>query len=191
MRKKQVFTAGFGLMELMVSISIMIVITSVIMARHDSFNAASLLRGQAYAIALQAREVQLNAISATKEGDFRNVFGLHFDTRNNPNGYAIFKDNNSNDYFDAAEVYGKQGVVDRRFYIKAIRLMAGAAVSATPTNISVSFKRPNFDARIYTAAGTQAASSVSGVEVDIGVVGTADVRTVEITKTGQISVKGL
>ncbi len=169
------------------SISIMIVITSVIMARHDSFNGATLLRGQAYAIALQAREVQLNAISATKEGDFRNVFGLHFDTRNNPNGYAVFKDANDNDYFDASEVYGKQGVVDRRFYVKQIRLVNGVAVN----NVSISFKRPNFDARIYTGANSEAASSVSGVEIDIGVVGTADVRTVEITKTGQISVKGL
>jgi type II secretory pathway pseudopilin PulG len=195
MRKNSIFTSGFGLMELMVSISIMIVITSVIMARHDSFNAASLLRGQAYAIALQAREVQLNAISATMEGGFRNVFGLHFDTVNNPNGYAIFKDadsgGTSNNYYDAAEVHGKQGVVDRRFYIRAIRLMSGSAVSSTPTNISISFKRPNFDARIYTSAGNEAASTVSGVEIDIGVVGKADVRTVEITKTGQISVKGL
>lgn len=195
MRNSQYFKSGFGLIELIVSISIMILITTVIMARHDSFNGASLLRGQAYAIALQAREVQLNAISATEGGGFRNVFGLHFDTRNNPNGYTVFRDTNgpvanNNDYFDAGEVYGRQGAVDRRFFVRAIRIMNGATVLSTPTEVSVSFERPNFDARIFTGANAEA-TTASGVEIDIGVVGTADVRTVEITKTGQISVKGL
>ena len=195
MRRHDFLQTGFGLVELVVSIGIMVLITTVIMTRHDSFNGASLLRGQAYAIALQAREVQLNAISATEGGGFRNVFGLHFDEVNSPNTYAVFKDTNAgannNDYFDAAEVYGKQGVVDNRFIIRDIRLMNGAAIFSSPPRVSVSFERPNFDARIYTAANTPANAAVSGVEIDIAVVGTGDIRTVEITKTGQISVKGL
>lgn len=196
MRRHDFLLTGFGLVELVVSISIMVLITTVIMARHDSFNGASLLRGQAYSIALQAREVQLNAISATEGGGFRNVFGLHFDEVNSPNTYAVFRDTNgafanNNDYFDAGEAYGKQGVVDRRFIIRDIRLMNGAAIFSSPPRVSVSFERPNFDARIYTAANTPANTAVSGLEIDIAVVGTGDIRTVEITKTGQISVKGL
>ncbi len=169
----------------------MVLITTVIMARHDSFNGASLLRGQAYAIALQAREVQLNAISATESGGFRNVFGLHFDSANNPNTYAVFRDANNNDYFDAAEVFGKQGVIDNRFRIQEIRLMNGSVVFSRPARVSITFERPNFDARIYTAANTPANASVSGAEIDIAVTASGDVRTVEITKTGQISVKGI
>lgn len=191
------YQAGFGLVELVVSIGIMVMVMGVIIVKNSSFNGATLLRDQAYVVALDVRSVQLQAVSAERSTeDFRNVYGLYFDT-NNPNVYKIFRDNQDgsgyyNYSFDSGEEYGKPGQIDGRFSIDAIRLV-GSSVT-TPSSVSVVFERPNFDARIF-ANGSED-SSVSGVEIDVRVKGTSGdgankVRTIEVTKTGQISVKNI
>ena len=55
---------GFGLVELLVSISIMLLVTMVVLVNHESFNNGALLRSQAYEVALRLREVQLSAVGA-------------------------------------------------------------------------------------------------------------------------------
>ena len=48
---------GFGLIELMVSISVMAIVSAIILVKQNSFNGAILLRSQTYEIALDVREV--------------------------------------------------------------------------------------------------------------------------------------
>ena len=184
---------GFGLVELMVSISIMVLITSVILVKNNSYNGATLLRNQAYEIALQLREVQLLSISAAESGSgFRNVYGVHFSTAAN-NTYFIFRDKDSDYYFDDAdgERFGKQGSLDSKFVIDAIRLID----SPDPlVQLSITFERPNFDAKFYEGSLNFVAPAVSAVEIDVRTKGTTGlgsgkIRTVEITRTGQITVK--
>lgn len=181
---------GFGLIELMVSIAVMAIVSSIILVRQNSFNGGVLLRSQAYEVALAAREVQLNAVSAVGvAGDFRTLQGLHFDTNTANNGiFRVFRDADNDGFFDAAESLGQQGALDSRFEIRAIRTLGD---SYTGTAISIVFERPNFDARFFDSAGEVNASSI---EIDIarrGVSGsTPDVlRTLEITSTGQIIVQ--
>jgi type II secretory pathway pseudopilin PulG len=182
---------GFGLIELMVSISIMVLVTTIILAKQSSFNSAVLLRSQAYEIALAVREVQMGVVSAGSDGTgaFRSVQGIYFDTGSNGT-YRIFKDAGSpgNMRYDSSEEYGKQGFVDPRFEIRAIRAVGGTMAG---TGLSVVFVRPNFDAKFYDSSGQINASSV---EIDVArknITGTGPsvLRTVEITATGQISVK--
>ncbi len=183
--------AGFGLIELMVSIAIMALVSSVIFVRQSSFNGAVLLRSQAYEIALQAREVQLYAVSAIGDtGSFRDRYGLYFNaaTPNNVT-YNIFRDADDDEWYDAGEQFGFQGRLDRRFEIRAVRAVGGDTI--TGTELVVLFERPNFDARFYDTAGELAADRI---EVDIALVGNSgtgpgDVRTLEITSTGQIAVQ--
>lgn len=181
--------AGFGIIELLVSISIMVIISAVIMVQQKSFNSAVLLRSQAYNIALEARQIQLSAVSATgAAGDFRSLLGLHFDTASNQE-YKIFKDADNDKYYDATEIFGKQGKLDKRFEIRAIRAVGD---TITGTAVSVVFERPNFDARFVDSSGELI--NASGIEIDIaqkdGQSGTNDIiRTVEITSTGQIAVQ--
>lgn len=189
--------AGFGLIELLVSISIMVIVASIILVRHNSFNSAILLRNQAYQIALHMREVQLSAISASGEaGDFRAVLGLYFTTSTVPpldNGhYQVFKDTPSgvhaNGFYDtnAGEEYLGRSTLDDFFEIREIR--ADGVVKTGP--VSVVFIRPNFDALFFDSNGKISASEI---EIDVarrGAVGNTSsvVRTIEITSTGQISV---
>ena len=182
---------GFGLIELMVSISIMLIVSSVILARQSAFNGAVLLRSQLYEVALAVREVQLSAVSAESNGSgsFGSVQGIYFDTATSNNGsYVTFHDMDGDFFYDSNEQFGKQGLVDKRFEVRAIRAIGG---TINGTGVAVVFKRPNFDAQFYSSTGKISASSI---EVDIskrGNTGTTNdvVRTLEITATGQITVK--
>jgi len=189
---------GFGLIELMVSVSIVVLVTSIILAKHDKYNSAVLLRSQAYDVALKMREVQLQAVSATGQGgEYRNVMGLHFNTTNTANTYyQVFVDRNGNNFYDPnnvpAEAFGPRINLDRRFEFSSVITLVGGS-GGTPTALSVIFERPNFDARFFTAANTEASSNVSGMELGVRLKGTTDngagsVRTVEVSRTGQIVV---
>lgn len=186
--KKAESQQGFGLVELMVSISIMAIVMAVVLVRQTTFNSAVLLRSQAYEVALSLRTVQLSAVSASNEaGDFREVLGVHFDTSDS-DAYRIFRDSDSgiddNNYYDSGEAFGLQGKLDDRFEIRAIR--AGGDVS----QLSVIFERPNFDARFFDSGGE---IDVSTIEIDVARRGAdsgcSAVRTVEISNTGQITVQ--
>lgn len=187
---------GFGLVELLISITIIVIVTSIILVRQDSFNGAVLLRSQAYQIALHLREVQLSAVSAQFDtGDYRSVIGVHFnESTGNNNSYRIFRDSeigaNSDNSHQPSEEFGIQGVLDPRFEIRDIRPSPATSYNAG-NGLSIVFQRPNFDARFFSG-GTQVNASV--VEIDVarvGETGTGNnvVRTIEISSAGQISVQ--
>lgn len=170
----------------------MLLVIGVVLVRQDSFNGAVLLRSEAYEIALSAREVQLNSVSAMSiAGNYRTLLGLHFDTSNDAL-VRIFTDTssgpNANGFYDSGEAFGKQLNIDSRFEVRALRAV-GDSISGTA--LSVVFERPNFDARFFDSGGVVNASSV---EIDISKRDqngddSGTVRVVEITSTGQITVK--
>lgn len=184
---------GFGLIELLVSISVMVLVTSVILARHDAFNGATLLRSQAYDVALALREMQLLAVSATNDSSgFRSIYGVAFDTAT-PGVYVIFRDDNYNYFYDAGEEFGQQGFLDERFLIDDIRLVGSGGDAGSRTDVTILFERPNFDALIYKSLNSPAAAGIYAVELDVRVRGTTgnsagEIRTIEITRTGQVTV---
>jgi len=186
--------AGFGLIELMVSITIMAIVAAVILARQSSFNGAVLLRSQAYEIALTMREVQLNAISAVSDGsgDFRKIHGVYFDTSENGNrSYRIFRDADGDGFYDAGEEFGVQGFLDNRFEIDDI-IVTGGSFTDDGSDITIVFERPNFDARFFQ--GSNRELDVTMVEIVLrrsGTTGTdvGDIKTIAVTPAGQIAVQ--
>lgn len=175
----------------MVSISIMVIIVSIVLVRQGSFNSAVLLRSQAYEIALQLRQIQLNAVSASGDaGDFRTLLGTNFNSNAGSNTtYRIFRDLDGDSDYDVNEEFGLQGLLDPRFEIREIR---SYGTGATHGELSVVFERPNFDARFYNGSGS--VINASRVEIDVARkeatgTGPGDIRTVEVTSAGQISVQ--
>lgn len=184
--------AGFGLIELLISISVIVIVTSIILIRQDSFNGSVLLRSQAYEVALELRSLQLNAVSARYDtGNFRSVIGAHFNETAGVNlGYRIFRDADSDNFYDANEEFGMQGILDSRFEIRDIRPNPATGYNAA-SGLSIVFQRPNFDARFFSGGSQVNASTVEIDIARIGVSGTGQevLRTIEITTAGQISVQ--
>ncbi len=174
-------TQGFGLIELMVSVTVMLLVATVLIVRQNAFNGTSLLQSQAYEVALAAREAQLNAVSAsTIGGNTREMRGLYFNSAT-PNTYRLFTDVDGDGFYDSGEEYGTTGSVDSRFEISALRVGG-----VSQTELAVVFERPNYDARFFDSAGQ---ISGSEAEIEIRIVGRSEVRTVTVTPTGQISVE--
>ena len=185
--------SGFGLVELLVSISIMVLIMAVMLINQTSFNSAILLRGQAYEVALTVREVQMSAVSSSNEADintFRSILGVHFSTTDN-GIYTIFRDADGHGFYNSGEEYGLQGFLDGRFEIRDIQVFGGTDL--VNGELSVIFERPNFDAR-FTVDNTGMPIDATSVQIEIarkGVTGAGSgvSRMVEITSTGQIAVQ--
>ncbi|MFW6210470.1 MAG: hypothetical protein ACOC4E_03200 [Patescibacteria group bacterium] len=190
--------AGFGLIELLVSVSIMALVSGIILARQGGFNSAVLLRSEAYSMALTIRDVQLSAVSAMAETDgstanYRQTRGVHFETSSSLNQiYQPYTDQDDNDHFSSSDTTGLPERLDSRFEIRSIMTDTGSATSSQ-TALSITFDRPNFDARFYDEAGTELGSVVAA-EIVLSRAGVSggecgiDYRVVRVTRTGQVSV---
>lgn len=195
--------SGFGLVELMVSVAIMMLLTSVILVRQSSFNGAVLLRSQAYEVAFAIRRAQLMAVSGNNRGvaaaTTTQQYGVFFDT-DTPNTYILFHDVNANGQWDPGAIppdvqIGAPGTIDKRFKIKKICDVNGNDITGNGpmhTSYAVSFIRPNFDAK-FNDAVDGSYETLTPIYIDIAQINTTstssdDVRRVEIGGTGEISV---
>lgn len=176
---------GFGLVELMVSMSIMALVSAVIITRQSSFNGAVLLRNQAYEVAFALREAQLLAVSGGDESVRR--YGIYINTADaTEHQYTLFADNDSDGRFDAGEQIGLTGKLDTRFEIRESFIGASAQ-----TEMVILFERPNFDAKYYNNSGIEQTDNVAYIDIArTGVTGSqvGTVRRVQVSNTGQISV---
>lgn len=189
-------TLGFGLIELMVSISIMTLVSTVILVKNRSFNNALLLRNQAYEVAFSLRQAQLLAVSGTKESVSNSTqYGIYFDIGSSPGDgqYQLFRDDSRSGSnlgrWDSGDVrIGAIGSLDNRFVIQEI-LDAGGI--PREDRLSVTFVRPNFDALFKDSSGGYFAGPIYLKISPKDTNGYVDVpfRLVEVTSTGQISVK--
>jgi Tfp pilus assembly protein FimT len=169
---------GFGLVELLVSITIITIVTGIVLARHSNFNSAILLRNQAYEIAFHIREAQQLAVAGTSEVDQTGpqVFGVYFDS-DNPGEYTLFKDSGDNP--NGLRVSGGDEDLithrlDSRFEISSI--------TASPLHIT--FERP-----LYNATFRSSGSVASPVTITIGEISSGKTRSIIVTSAGQVTVQ--
>lgn len=172
--------AGFTLVELMVTVGIIMIITAVVIVRYGAFNSAVLLKSQAYEMALNLREAQVFAISARgDQSAFRDGYGLYFNTAT-PNQYRLFFDRNGSGFYNSGEEVGEPFIIDARFMIRNI-----CTTACTSSQLSVLFKRPDFDANLWIYGGSPASARIV-----ITPASDADIeRSVTVSNTGQISVE--
>lgn len=187
---------GFGLIELMVSISIMALVAGVVLTRHAAFNGAVLLRNQAYEVAFAIRKAQLLAVSGNNAGATGSTqqYGVYFNETDGLNtNYVIFNDVDADGRYDkgAPDIDIELGTFDKLFDIRDV--YNGSSAPIAGDQVSITFRRPNFDAIFTRDNGT--AISPGPVYIDIAQVGTNSsaqgvgvVRRVEITRAGQINV---
>jgi len=196
--------AGFGLIELLVAVSIMVVVTTVVLANHGSFTSVSLLRTQAYDMALRIREAQQSAVNAQgSSGNFSNLLGVRWRSsvsdRYDIFSTPFFEDGPGVDLVPTqVSIFGTPGVLDDRFSILCVRRVTGGTPEAcgSTTGVFIVFKRPNFDALFYDSSGNRTTNVESviftlgraGDTFDSAAVGTTQ-RSVIISRSGQITVQ--
>lgn len=179
---------GFGLVELMVSISIMTLVSVVILARHNSFNGSVVLRNQAYEVAFALREAQNYAVSAAftggaNESSYRQRYGVHFDTSSSV--YYLFRDADGDGSYDSDEAIGPPGRLDPRFQFSDFTTGGGASLSGS--DLDVVFERPNFDA-LFSPSSSDGTVRIVLTAINPNDNGVNVSREIEITGTGQIAV---
>ncbi len=178
---------GFTLIELLVVMSIMIVISSIILARYNQFNGTVLLRSLAYDVALTMREAQVYGLSGKGlSGSFITRYGVYY-AKATPTQYLIFADANNNQAYDSGETVEAYSMLSGYAISNLCAYKADSTVRCSAagdiTVMTVMFKRPEPDAIITTdiaesyVRGTVTITSAAGLS-----------RTVEVTNTGQLAV---
>jgi hypothetical protein len=96
--------------------------------------------------------------------------------------YGLFRDDNNNSRFDSGEQIGEDYYLDPRFKIYQICDQSNAC---NLTSASISFHRPNFDARLYVGSTSKTRIDIVLAAVD----DTSVTRTVSVYSSGQITVE--
>lgn len=174
--------SGFSILEVLITAAIIGIITGLVTFKYGSFNHLLLLKNQAYQAALDLRETQARALSALGRGgnSFRDAYGIHFST-SAADRYVFFVDTNNNGQYDAGEELETRRL-DSRFQIHRL---CSSANSCTLNQLSVTFKRPNFDAIMKSGNTSLSAGRVEFISRS----GASTIRTVVINAAGQISVE--
>lgn len=146
---------GFSLIELVVSVAIFTIITSVILVRHSNFSSKLLLENLAYDIALSIRKAQVFALSVREftggSGEFDIGYGVHFESSDNTS-YIFFADR------DKDKAYGGSTEIVEMFTLmrgNTILEFCGTLSNGNEecsgsgiTHLDIIFERPNPEAII-------------------------------------------
>ncbi len=199
---------GFTIIELLVAISILLVLSSAMLANYNSMNVRLTLDTLAHQAAQWVRETQVLAMSVKQTTGGANAFpgyGLHFD-RATPGEFVFFAD------FDGDKNYTPipggmkcadvgvecQKIVTLRQGNTISKLCMASALSTGTAGdcgtflfasvVDVVFTRPDPDALIRALDNTNTVVDVSNARVTITAPSKYE-RTVEVWTTGQVSVQ--
>ena len=186
---------GFTIVELMVTISFFVIISSVVLVRHATFSSNLLLTNLAYDIALSIREAQVFGLSVsefgTGTGEFDVGYGIHIDSGDNIS-YILFADREPKNqrYDDNSEIVDVFNIHKGNTISLFCGVLSNGTEKCSPTNISyldIVFERPNPDAIITSSITGESYSSAKIVVRSPQ----GKERTIIIGITGQIYVEPL
>jgi len=195
---------GFTLIELIVSMAIMAVITSVALVQQNQFNQTLALTNLAYEVGLSIRQAQVFGISVrefeatTRVGAAEGfLYGVNFDERvGDKTEYVLYADLDGNEAFSGDTEIVETTTITRGNYIERFCGITGSTATCstgddgtgTLKNLSIQFRRPNPDAVIVGSTGTTTSLYESALIVLHSEGGNAE-RCVRVRPTGQVSIE--
>ncbi|MFA6430558.1 MAG: prepilin-type N-terminal cleavage/methylation domain-containing protein [Candidatus Paceibacterota bacterium] len=215
---KKINSAGFTLVELLVTLSIFAVTTGIVMTSQGKFDNSILLTNTAYDIALTLRQAQTFGVNV-KEGSGNasskfNPYGVVFNNSVKTR-FDLFEDlpggSGGSNYrykydgnficvtnVDLECVSGFK--IKRGHYVKSISIYDNAGASSSVDVLNISFIRPNPEAIIVADVGANIGSYnpalpsaffnlPKSAEIVISSADNSATRTIIVTKVGQIYVK--
>jgi prepilin-type N-terminal cleavage/methylation domain-containing protein len=193
---------GFTLVELMVSIFIMGMIMTVIVANQSTYSESAGLKNTADDISLSLREAQVYGISARETAagsqDFDKAYGVVFNLASSGSNasYITFIDQNSNGVYggdwscnsNAGCLSVKNLPKNNTISSLCLLTIAGVA-NCGSTRLDITFLRPDTAARIQVDSSSLDTANYKGVRINLISSPNGNTRSVDIYTTGQISVQ--
>lgn len=174
---------GFGLVELMVSIGIIALITTMVMVRHSSFNSAVLEENQAYEVAFDIRQTQTRAVSpqAGINQNFRSGYGIRFI---NERSYEIYA------FTDSTQTVVERRQLDPRFTFEVAHRTSTDSLESLDLEDrpAIQFARPDFDAQFINNEGAILGSAMI-INVRMTDNGNNTGRDIVVSRAGQINIE--
>ncbi len=192
---------GFTLVELLISVGIITVVSTIVLLKYSSFDSGVLLKNTAYEVALALREAQAKSVSGSHDGggDARYPFGVTFTPDSKKYTIFRFASSTGDPYYDVggAGSYAtglSTTTIERSMYVSDVCVNAGGADACDSddsediSHLDISFRRPEFRALFHAEgySGTQA--NIQSAKIKVGSTNGTDVFVVEVSRLGQISV---
>jgi prepilin-type N-terminal cleavage/methylation domain-containing protein len=190
---------GFTLVELLVSIGIFTVITTVSVFSYTDFNSNVLLTNLAYEIALSVRQAQFYGITVKQSasaGNFNSGYGVHFES--GATSYTLFEDGKGGGTLNHEYESDPDPLQDEAletYFIQKGNRISKVCIKGSPSNtcfdsMDLSFVRPNPETYVARFNGiTPVGNPTDGNTAFICLASPkGTLRKVTVESTGQISV---
>ena|SRR3989344_3170018 len=185
--KKGKLSAGFTLVEVVITVAIIVLITSVLFGNFGRFTTNAEFDNLATDIVLSIREAQVYGTSV-REGtnEFNNAYGLHIDRLSSK--YIIFADDGDSIYTNTgSDSILSETQLKTNFSIIDISTGAEDSLVSGQTVLDLVFLRPSPDAQIRsTPAGGPFEYATVTIQNPAG-----KQKVIEIGSTGQVTVNNL
>ena len=188
---RKVDSRGFSLVELLVTISILVVITSIVLVNQNRFGGNIMLSNLAYQAALTIRQAQTYGLAVREAGagtgNFSGAYGVHFSSANLTQLIVFVDSDGSGKYTDASENVVISNISGANRIASFCGTLAGGTQKCNPeiTSLDVLFRRPDPDAIIKSdIVGDTYGSALITFISPQGLT-----RNVYVAVTGQISVQ--
>lgn len=203
MNKSARFSAAFTLVEMLVSISIFAVITTIVLANYPKFSEHFALERTAQEVVQSLREAKTLSLAVTVTELSPNLqmgYGVHFDQSSKD--YLIFADiypttpQTPNKYYDPSTQFKAQDRIDSSYHIQADASITGFCVGndclsdITVKALDIVFTRPEPVITFFYQDATGYHEWKDQQNVSIFVTNAkGESKKIIVWKTGQISVK--
>lgn len=189
---------GFTIIELLITMGIFSILTSVVLANYFTFGANSEFVNATEDVVLALRQSQVYGAGTKKSAtacgasSFECAYGVHF-VANTPHGFTSFVDINNNGNYDAGE--GVETIVwNDAISITGIKcsLITSDCVGdiTNGATMDITFKRPSPDARIFDrAVNTPPFGGYKNGWITLSDANTGKTSTIVISLAGQISIQ--
>jgi len=192
-KRNKLNNKGFTFIELIVTIAIIAIVSSIFLLSQKSVNGSQKLEMSAQKLASDLRQMQSYVLNLQDHnGSFPDGgWGIRFQkTSGNNTSYSLYADDNSDRVLGAGEQYLDNIALPGGVYIEELWLDDHTSTEFTPNNLFVTFEPPDPRVWICRNAG-QCNPDPEGVKAEITLSNSDNTieRVIEINKYGLIDVQ--